>query len=359
MSSLTSRLLKTVKKSGIGETMKNSEFSKIDYYVQSDSIIVNLLLSSKWNGGIPSGKITMLAGPKSHGKTMLAMNLAKKFQQDGGTIILFDSEFASESTALENLGLDTDNIIYMPLSHIKDEDKEQSMTYQVNELFKQIERGDKVMFIFDSMGAWQTKSTLANIDKNNTAMDMKISQDKKGFMSMLAALTGQKGVPTIVLNHSYEAIGSFTGGQEVAGGGANYYPSTILLLSSKSQFKLDGSTDVSGSGIRTSVYKGRLSREKAVAKWVMHYEHNILPFYGLNVFALEGGFIEETKDGRSTVYMFKSGDKEFKAPKKTYMLPECNEFWIELLKTTDFGDYLNDIFAYGSNKQIKALEVEE
>lgn len=352
---LTKKLLKGAKKRGVGNTMKDSEFSKIDYYVPTESIILNLLLSARWNGGIPTGRISMLAGPKSHGKTQVAMNAAKKFQKEGGTIVLFDSEFASEDEALRNLGIDTENVLYLPIGHIQDEDKEKSLTFQLNEISKDIERGDKVMLIFDSMGAWVSKGTISNIEKNNTSMNMKIASEKKAFMALIAEIAGTKGIPVIVLNHSYESVGSFMGGQEVAGGGALYYPSTVLLISSKSQMKIKD--EISGSAFRTSVYKGRLSREKAVEKWGMHYEHGILPFFGLDEYALEGGYIEETKDGRSTVYQIKG--TEVKCPKKTYMLPENNGFWQELFRTTDFGNFLNDIFSYGSNKKMAALEVEE
>lgn len=353
----TERLLKVTKKIGIGETMKKSEFSKIDYYVHSDSVMMNLLMSAKVQGGLPSGRVSCLAGPKSQGKTQAAMNFAKKFQKDGGTIILVDAEFASEDKALENLGLDTSNIIYLPLTHITDDDKEMSITYNLNEILKEVTREDKVMVIIDSLGALQTKETLQNIEKNNTSDDMRIARTKKSFTSFITAITGHKSLVTLILNHSYESIGSFTGGQKVGGGGAMYFPSTVLLFSTKSQLKID--EEVQGTIIRTIVDKGRLSRERAVGKWVMHYEHGILPFYGLDEFALEGGYIEETKSGRSVVYMFKIGDKEYICPKKYYMLPEHNIFWQILLKETDFKEYLNDIFAYGSNKKSNVLEIKE
>lgn len=353
--SLTDKLLKGMKKRGVGDTLSDSEFSKIKYYVPTDSIMLNLLLSAKWNGGIPAGRVTMLAGPKSHGKSQIAYNVAKKFQEDGGTVVLFDSEFASEASALSNLGLDSENFLYLPLANMQDEDKEMSITYQLNELSKDIEVNDKVMIIFDSMGAWQSKGTIANIEKNNTAQNMKIASEKKALMALITQIAGVKQIPIIVLNHSYESIGSFTGGQEVSGGGALYYPSTVLLISSKSQAKIDD--EVIGANFRTSVYKGRLSREKAVDKWTMHYQYGMLPFANLEAYALEGGYIEETKDGRSTVFQITGTN--VKCPKKTCMLPENNEFWKTLFSTTDFGNFLNDLFAYGSNKQMQALTVEE
>jgi RecA/RadA recombinase len=356
MNDLTSKLLKGMKKRGTGNTLTDSEFSKIPYYIPMESILLNLLISARWNGGVPAGRVTCFAGPKSHGKSQLAYDAAKKFQKDGGTVILIDSEFASEESALTNLGIDGDNFLYLPLAHMQDDDKEQSITYQLNEISKDIEYGDKVMFIFDSMGAWISKGTVANIEKNNNAQNMKIASEKKQLMSLITQIAGTKGIPIIVLNHSYENVGGFTGGQEVSGGGALYYPSTILLISSKSQVKIDEGGAVYGSAFRTSVYKGRLSRERAVEKWVMHYDYGILPYYGLEPYALEGGYIEETKDGRSTVFQIANTD--IKCPKKTCMMPENNEFWNALFETTDFGNFLNDIFAYGSNKQMQALKEE-
>lgn len=358
VSKLTEKLLKNAKKNGLGETLKDSEFAKIDYYVSTQSIILNLLFSAKWNGGIPSGRISMPAGPKSVGKTQIAYDVCKTFQKQGGTIVLFDSEFATEKDAIENLGLDLENIIYFGLANILDEEKELNMTYQFKQIMNDIERGDKVLFVFDSMGAWLSQRTIGNAEKGNTAKDMSISQDKKGFMALINSLVGLKGVPCLVLNHSYANVGGFGATTEVSGGGALYYPSSIVEITSKAKLKIND--EDFGMVGTAKVYKGRLSREKAVGKFAMHHEHGFLPFYQLDEFALEGGFIEETKDGRSTVYMFKDKNgNEFTCPKKTYMLPENNNFWLALFKSTDFGDYLNDCFAYGSNKVIKALQIDD
>lgn len=358
----TSKLLKNVKKNGIGETLKKSEFSKIDYYLPTKSIILNLLFSAKWNGGIPSGRISMAAGPKSHGKSQVAYDIAQDFQKNGGTIVLFDSEFASEDKALENLGLDTDNIIYFPLINIHDEDKEYNMTYQLKHLMNDIDRGDKVLLIFDSMGAWLTQRTIANAEKGNTAKDMSISQDKKGFMALLNSLVGLKGIPCIVLNHSYTNVGGFGSSSEVSGGGALYYPSSVVEITSKANLKLKD--ELIGTTLSAKVYKGRLSREKAQGKFAMHYEHGFLPFYDLDKYALEGGYIEEDKEGRTTIYKYNSevatiAKEVLSVPKNSYFMPENNPFWITLFKSSNFGDFLNDAFAYGSNKNLKCLETEK
>ncbi len=365
-SKLTDKLLKNVHKNGIGASLKNSEFSKIDYYLPMKSILLNLLFSARWNGGIPAGRISMPAGPKSHGKSQIAYDVAVDFQKQGGTIVLFDSEFASETKALENLGLDTSNVIYFPLANIHDDDKELNMTYQLKQIMNDIERGDKVLFIFDSAGAWLSQRTISNAEKGNTAKDMSIAGDKKGFMALLNSLVGLKGLPCLVLNHSYANVGGFGAQTEVSGGGMLYYPSSVVEITSKAKLKVND--DEIGMIGTAKVYKGRLSRERAVGKFAMHFEHGFLPFYGLDEYALEGGYIIEGKGARNSIVYklpevihdkLTDEEKELSVPKKSYFLPEHNKFWILLFKHSDFGTFLNDVFAYGSNKTLKSLEIDD
>ena len=360
---LTSKLLKGAKKNGLGDTLKDSLFSKIDYYLPLKSVLLNLLFSAKWNGGIPAGRISMPAGAKSLGKSQIAYDCAIDFQKNGGTIVLFDSEFASEQKALENLGIDSSNVIYYPVAHMKDEDKTLSMTYQLKKIMDDIERGDKVLCIFDSMGAWISKGTIANADKNNTAMNMKIASEKKELMALINSLVGMKGVPCLILNHNYANVGGFGAQTEVSGGGALYYPSSVVEITSKAKLTVK-EVDI-GSIMTAKVYKGRLSKEKSIGKFAMHHQHGFLPFFGLDAYAVEGGYIEEGKVGASVVYKFPEDvkakvpedKKELSAPKASYFLPEYNTFWAMIFKHSDFGQFLNDAFAYGSNKTLNSLEV--
>ena len=360
--SLAKKLSKALQKNGstISGIMSENEFAEIPYYVDSGVVGVNLLLSAKWDGGTPAGRVTMFAGPKSSGKTLLAMNTAKNFQKDfDGTPVLFDSEFASDSKSLESSGIDTDNLVYLPICNIKDEDKESSLSYQTNELANAVEKGDKALFIYDSMGEWQSQRTVANIEKNNTAKDMSITQEKKAFMSQILQISGKLSVPSIVINHSYANLGGFGSATEVSGGGALYKPSQIIEITSKANWKDEDTKERIGSIFTAKVYKGRLARENAVYKFAISYENGLSRYYGMHEFALEGGYIEEAKDGRSTVYKIKDTDLVIRK-KNIYVNPETEEeFWKYLFTNTDFGYFLNDSFAYGSSKKLKSLVIED
>lgn len=356
--SLAKKLGKAVAKQGtMCGIMKDNEFAKIPYYVDSGVIGVNLILSGKWDGGTPAGKVTMLAGAKSSGKTLIAMETAKNFQRDyQGTPVLFDSEFASDNESLESSGIDTENFLYLPICNIKDEDPEKSLSYQTNVIGQELDKNDKALLIYDSAGEWTTQRTQSNIDKNNTAKDMSITQEKKAFMSQILQIAGKYSIPSIVINHTYANVGGFGNATEVSGGGVLYKPSQIIEITSKAKWKDEVTKEQIGSIFTAKIYKGRLARENAVVKFAISYDHGLSRYFGLIDYALEGGYVEETKEGRSTVYKLKG--TEFTVKKKNICVePDTEaEFWDAIFNTTDFGEYLNNSFCYGSKSTLKVEE---
>ena len=68
----------------------------ITQYVDTGSYILNALLSGSVYGGLPSNKITALAGESSTGKTFFALSVVRHFldtDPDAG-VIYFESELS-------------------------------------------------------------------------------------------------------------------------------------------------------------------------------------------------------------------------------------------------------------------------
>ena len=67
-------------------------------WVDTGSYIFNALVSGSVFGGIPSNKVTALAGESSTGKTFFALSVCKNFleQNPTGNVIYFESESAIE-----------------------------------------------------------------------------------------------------------------------------------------------------------------------------------------------------------------------------------------------------------------------
>lgn len=372
--SLTDKLLKGAqKRSSIVATLAKSDYGTIPYYLPVGTITMNLMLSGKWDGGVPAGKLTMFAGEKGSSKTLNMLEAVKSLQTTypDSTVIYVDAEHAQEDDTMKSHGIDTSRLIYIPLSRIDDEDKELSLMYNISNIANDIEKADKVLMCVDSIGVLTTGRTVNNAQSGNTAKDMSINSEKKKFVNMLLEMAGMKMIPIILINHVYDSVGGFSSDpKQVAGGSVLFLPSQVILISSKAKMNNDSdfvneasaTKEQTGNIFTAYVFKGRLSKERSKARFGIHYKHGFLKYFGLVDYALEGGYIEESKDGRATVYNI-SGNPDVKASKKTCCLPENYPFWETLFSTTDFGDYLNALFAYGNNefkgKVITASVVDE
>jgi recombination protein RecA len=62
-------------------------------------------------GGVPRGRLALLRGGPSSGKTTLAYHLLAEAQRDGGLAALIDGEGAADETALLACGVDLDDLI--------------------------------------------------------------------------------------------------------------------------------------------------------------------------------------------------------------------------------------------------------
>lgn len=358
--SLINDLIKTAEKNsgGIVTSLDKSDFGTIEYYIPTPTVITNLLYSGKVNGGTASGKLTMLAGATGSTKTLQAHLAIRNFQETykDGVVIYVDAEHATEKEDLTAFGCDTSRIVFVPLSRIDDEDKKKSLMYNLSNLFDKIERGQKVLLVLDSLGALSSLRTNKNALSGNAAKDMSINSEKKKLINYLLEAAGMKGIPMILINHTYANVGGFGDSQTVAGGSVLFLPTQTIVMTSKAKMRpKDGYWEkdvdekaVTGNVFTATIGKGRLAKQYSTAKFAVHFHYGFLKYSGLLDYALSGGYFEEGKDGRSVVYTIKGLEDSPKALKKSIYMPEHYDFWETLFSKTDFGTYLEKLFAYGS-----------
>lgn len=65
------------------------------------------------NGGIPKGRVSVIWGVESSGKTALAYNCMRHVQQEGKKAVYIDLEQSMDSTWAVKFGLDMDELIYI------------------------------------------------------------------------------------------------------------------------------------------------------------------------------------------------------------------------------------------------------
>ena len=264
----------------------------VDGYIDTGSYIFNALVSGDIYRGIPSNKITALAGESATGKTFFALGMVQKFLEDNpeGNVVYFESESALTQEMLEERGIDTSRILLVPVTTI-----EEFRTQAVNIIdgFEKGKKGnEKLFFVLDSLGMLSTIKETEDIGSGKNVRDMTKAQVIKGTFRVLTLKLGKVGIPMIVTNHTYDVIGSMFPQKEMGGGsGLKYAASSIIYLSKKKE--KDG-TEIIGNIIHCKNHKSRLTVENKMVDVRLTYDKGLDRYYGLLDLALKYGIFKQT-----------------------------------------------------------------
>ena len=278
----------------------------ITQYVDTGSYILNALLSGSIYGGLPSNKITALAGESSTGKTFYALSVVRHFLEtdpDAG-VIYFESESAISRSMIEERGIDSKRMIIVPVTTVQ-EFRTQAVKI-VDKYLTQKESDRKpLMFVLDSLGMLSTTKEIGDTEAGKDTRDMTRAQVLKGAFRVLTLKLGLANVPMIVTNHTYDVVGSYVPTKEMGGGsGLKYAASTIVYLSKKKE--KDG-TDVVGNIIKVKAAKSRLTKENSQVETRLFYdERGLDKYYGLLELGEKFGIFQRIGNryrvGESSVY---------------------------------------------------------
>ena len=308
-------------------------------YVDTGSYIVNALVSGSLFGGLPSNKVTALAGESSTGKTFFALSVVRNFldaNPEGG-VIYFETESAISRDMIESRGIDSKRMIIMPVATIEEF---RTQACRILDKYLKEPKDDRVpmMFVLDSLGMLSTTKEMEDVANDKQVRDMTKSQLIKGAFRVLTLKLGQAQVPMIVTNHTYDVIGSYVPTKEMGGGtGLKYAASTIIYLSKSKE--RDSKKDVIGNIIKCEAKKSRLTIEGSkVATRLFFDERGLDQYYGLLELGIEHGIFGKNGNrvliGESSVY-----PSAVLADPEKYFTPEVMEKLEEAAKKE---------FSYGS-----------
>jgi RecA/RadA recombinase len=290
-------------------------------YIDTGSCIFNALVSGSIYGGIPSNKITALAGESSTGKTFYCLGIVKHFLEmdpDAG-VIYFESESAISKSMIESRKIDSNRMVIVPVTTVQ-EFRQQAIKILDKYLSMPEESRQPMMFVLDSLGMLSTSKEIEDTEAGKETRDMSRAQVVKSIFRVLTLKLGKANVPMIVTNHTYDVIGSYVPTKEMGGGsGLKYAASTIIYLSKKKE--KDGK-EVIGNIIKAKTAKSRLSKENSEVETRLYYDERGLDrYYGLLELGEKYGVFQRVgnriKVGESSVY-----PKSILADPEKYFTPE-------------------------------------
>ena len=286
-------------------------------FIDTGSHIFNALVSGSIYGGVPSNKITAIAGESSTGKTFFCLGIVQHFldsNPDAG-VIYFESESAISKQMIEDRGIASDRMLIVPVATIE-QFRTQACRILDNYVEQPEDKRQPLMFVLDSLGMLSTEKEIADVVADKQVRDMTKSQLIKGAFRVLTLKLGKANVPMLVTNHTYDVIGSYVPTKEMGGGsGLKYASSTIIYLSKKKE--KDG-TEVVGNIIKCKTQKSRLTKENADVETRLYYDRGLDKYYGLLELGIKHGVFQRNgtriKFGESSVYpksVLASPDKYF------------------------------------------------
>jgi len=277
----------------------------VDSFIDTGSYIFNALLGGSIYRGLPSNKITALAGESATGKTFFVLGMCKNFldkNPDGG-VIFFESESAITKEIIEDRDIDSSRMALMPVTTVQEF---RHQTIQVLDKYTSQTAAERkpILLILDSLGMLSTTKEMEDTQAGKETRDMTRAQIVKAAFRVLTLKLAKAKVPLVITNHTYDVIGSMFPQKEMGGGsGLKYAASSIVYLSKKKE--KDG-TEIIGNIIHCKNYKSRLTKENKVVDVRLTYDKGLDRYYGLLDLALKYGIFKsvstrvELPDGTKT-----------------------------------------------------------
>ena len=262
------------------------EAGDVDNFIDSGSYIFNALLSGSIHGGLPSNKITAIAGESATGKTFFVMGMVKNFldsNPDAG-VIYFESESAITKQMVIDRGIDPNRMVMFPVTTVQE-----FRTQAIRVLDKYLEQNEAdrkpIMLCLDSLGMLSTTKEVEDTADGKETRDMTRAQVLKAAFRVLTLKLGRAKVPMVVTNHTYDVVGSMFPTKEMGGGsGLKYAASSIVYLSKKKE--KDG-TEVIGNIVHCKNHKSRMTIENKMVDVRLTYDKGLDRYYGLLDLALK------------------------------------------------------------------------
>ena len=318
------------------------EAGDVDSFIDTGSYIFNALLSGSIHGGLPSNKITAIAGESATGKTFFVMGMCKNFldaNPDAG-VIYFESESAITKQMVIDRGIDPQRMVMFPVTTVQE-----FRTQALKVLDKYLEQNEAdrkpIMLCLDSLGMLSTTKEVEDTADGKETRDMTRAQVLKAAFRVLTLKLGRAKVPMVVTNHTYDVVGSMFPTKEMGGGsGLKYAASTIVYLSKKKE--KDG-TEVIGNIVHCKNHKSRITVENKMVDVRLTYDKGLDKYYGLLDLALKYGIFKNV----STRIELPDGSKTFG---KTINNNPEKYFTEDIMKQLD--ECAEKEFKYGNQEEV-------
>ena len=296
--------------------LSDSTLSRVGGWIDTGSYVLNAIISGSLHGGIPKGRVTMLAGESMTGKSLFVMKILAAAQKSGLIPVIFDTENAIDPDGAERLGLDVSKVKYVPCISTE---QTRNALYKFLTSVKEKGLEGKFIIAIDSLGNLQSELSLSRMGKDNTASDMGTNaRAMKSLMQTCTNLGAVTQTTIICTNHVYDNPAAlFPSIEKNMPGGKScvYLPSVTVQLARK-PMKADGGKTMDGETavaqksyagiiIRALTRKNRFIKQYLEGEMYLSFASGLDRYYGLIDLAVGLGAVIQT----GATYQLEDGKK--------------------------------------------------
>ena len=296
--------------------LSDSTLSRVGGWIDTGSYVLNAIISGSLHGGIPKGRVTMLAGESMTGKSLFVMKILAAAQKEGLVPVIFDTENAIDPEGAERLGLDVSNVKYVPCISIE---QTRNALYKFLTSIKEKGLEGKFIVAIDSLGNLQSELSLNRMSKDSTSADMGTNaRAMKTLMQTCTNLGAVTQTTILCTNHVYDNPAAlFPSIEKNMPGGKScvYLPSVTVQLARKPMKSdggktMDGETAVgqksyAGIIIRALTRKNRFIKQYLEGEMYLSFASGLDRYYGLIDLAVGLGAVIQT----GATYQLEDGKK--------------------------------------------------
>lgn len=285
--------------------LNNNTLSQVNEWIDTGSYALNAIISGSCFGGIPVGRVTVLAGESQTFKTGFLLRILANAQKAGKHVVIFDSENAIDSDAAAAAGLDIDKVKYVPCKTI-----EQTRNTVYNFLTKIEEKKLDGQFIIavDSLSNLQSELECKRMGNENTSIDMGTkARAMKSLMQTLTNLGSYTRTTVIATSHVYDNPAELFPSLEknMPGGKSVIYLPSVTVQIARKPMKDDGGKTVdstiavgqksySGIILRALTRKNRFIKQYLEVEMYLSFTHGLNKYYGLIDLLVGFGIVKNT-----------------------------------------------------------------
>jgi recombination protein RecA len=251
--------------------------SDLNDWVSTGSDVLDIAISNRPNGGLPSARILEFFGWEASGKSLISGHIMADTQRKGGLPVYIDTENSLNVEFLSAIGVDTDpkKFVYIQLALVEE------IFEAIENIISKVRESSKkrlVTIIVDSIAAASTKVEMeSDYDKDGWSTAKAIIMSKG--LRKIKQLIANENILLIFNNQLRDKLGVMFGDKSTTGGGKalQFYASARLKIAQIGQIKIGpkGKEEVIGARTEVKVIKNRFGPPHRKAIFNIYFDSGI------------------------------------------------------------------------------------